>query len=96
MKPVPKPVFAGSENSMHISRWSKSVDSTWYLGVRCRKCHAPILFGIDRSGGEHRFVPPRKLVLTCLEAECRHRADYSTAKVTRFQKSHKSNRQESV
>ncbi|PYR96741.1 MAG: hypothetical protein DMG12_25635 [Acidobacteria bacterium] len=71
---------------MHISQWSKSVDTRWYLGVLCQKCKEPILFALDRSEGEAPFVPAAKLVLTCSQTECRHRADYSTAKVSRFQK----------
>jgi hypothetical protein len=42
---------------------------------------------LDRTQGESRFVPAGKLVLTCSQPECRHRADYSRAKVSRFQKS---------
>ena len=71
---------------MHISRWPKS-DTRWYLGVKCQKCHTPILFGLDRSEGESSYVAPAKLLLTCSQIQCRHQADYSTAKVARFQKS---------
>jgi hypothetical protein len=69
---------------MRISSWSK-VDTRWYLGVDCRKCGAPILFALDHSGEVHR-VPSGKLLLTCANQECRHRADYSTATISRFQK----------
>jgi hypothetical protein len=70
---------------MRITRWSK-VDTKWYLGVRCRKCRAPILFAVDNSDGAHPPAPARKLVLTCAIAECRHQADYSATGVPRFQK----------
>lgn len=70
---------------MHISHWPKA-DTRWYLGVRCKKCGAPILFALDRSEGEGQPAAAGKLVLTCTMAECRHQADYSTAAVTRFQK----------
>jgi hypothetical protein len=70
---------------MRISPWSK-VDTKWYLGVRCQKCGAPILFALDHSDGEVPPVPAGKLLLTCPLAECRHKADYSTATVARFQK----------
>jgi len=69
---------------MRISSWSK-VDTRWFLGVRCRKCKTPILFGLDHSGEAHP-VPTGKLFLTCAHEECRHRADYTTAKISRFQK----------
>ena len=70
---------------MRISQWAK-VDARWYLGVRCRKCETPILFALDRSEGEAQPAAPGKLLLTCPRPECGHRADYSTAKVSRFQK----------
>jgi hypothetical protein len=68
------------------SQWSKSGDTRWYLGVRCRKCKTPILFGLDRSEGSGDMAPAGKLVLTCSKPTCRHQADYSGAKVSRFQK----------
>ncbi|PYS18020.1 MAG: hypothetical protein DMG11_34015 [Acidobacteria bacterium] len=70
---------------MHISRWPKS-DARWYLGVRCQKCEAPILFALDRSEGEGEPFRAEKLVLTCSQIACRHQADYSAATVSRFQK----------
>ena len=70
---------------MRISHWSK-VDTKWYLGVNCRKCGAPILFALDHSDGEVQPAAAGKLLLTCPLAECRHQADYSKAKVARFQK----------
>jgi hypothetical protein len=70
---------------MHISQWSK-VDARWYLGVKCQKCRTPILFALDRSEGEGQPARPEKLVLTCSRAECKHKADYSSAAVSRFQK----------
>jgi len=70
---------------MRIPQWSK-VDARWYLGVHCRKCDAPILFALDHSDGETQPSPAGKLLLTCARTECRHRADYSTAPVSRFQK----------
>src|SRR5262249_53114748 len=33
---------------MNIPRWPKVADMRWYLGVRCQKCHVPILFALDR------------------------------------------------
>jgi hypothetical protein len=69
---------------MQISSWAK-VDTRWYLGVHCRKCGAPILFALDHTGEENP-MPPGKLLLTCAHQECRHRADYSTATISRFQK----------
>ena len=70
---------------MRISPWSK-VDTKWYLGVRCRKCRAPILFALDHSDGEVQPALAGKLLLTCPLAECRHQADYSADIVSRFQK----------
>ena len=70
---------------MRISQWSKA-DTRWYLGVRCHKCHVPILFALDHSEGEAKPARAGKLVLTCPLAECRHRDDYSSAAVSRFQK----------
>jgi hypothetical protein len=70
---------------MRIVQWSK-VDERWYLGVRCRKCGTPILFALDHSEGEANPAPAGKLMLTCSRAECGHMADYTRAKVSRFQK----------
>jgi hypothetical protein len=70
---------------MRISQWSK-IDTKWYLGVRCRKCESPILFGLDRSEGAVEPGPAGKLFLTCARADCRHQGDYSAAPVSRFQK----------
>jgi hypothetical protein len=49
----------------------------------------PILFALDRAEGAEERPPPltEKLVLTCSLDECKHRADYTTAAVFRFQKS---------
>jgi len=67
--------------------WAKT-DERWYLGVRCRKCHLPILFALDRTDGEQQQpVTTWKLVLTCSVDNCKHRADYTAAAVSRFQKS---------
>jgi hypothetical protein len=74
------------DSTMTTSQWSKSGDARWYLGVRCRKCRTPILFGLDRTEGVGEVMPAGKLVLTCSKPECRHQADYSGAKVARFQK----------
>lgn len=71
---------------MNISQWPKS-DTRWYLGVLCQKCKTPILFGLDRSEGEFNHAPASKLLLTCSKEKCGHKADYSKAKVARFQKS---------
>ena len=70
---------------MRIVQWSK-VDARWYLGVLCRQCGAPILFALDHSEGEAKPARAGKLLLTCGRAECGHKADYTTAKVSRFQK----------
>jgi hypothetical protein len=75
---------------MRISRWPKSVDTRWYLGVLCFKCRTPILFALDRTEGAGQAVAAGKLVLTCSAPECHHQADYSKAKVSRFQKSQES------
>jgi hypothetical protein len=68
--------------------FQRSKDTRWYLGVRCHKCYEPILFALDRSEGTAESTPPSagKLVLTCTTEQCRHRADYTAAPVSRFQK----------
>jgi hypothetical protein len=60
----------------------------WYLGVRCRKCRLPILFALDRREGAQTREPlsAGRLVLTCPTDNCRHQADYTGARVSRFQK----------
>jgi hypothetical protein len=70
---------------MRIAQWSK-VDARWYLGVNCRKCEEPILFALDHSEGSVQPEPAGKLLLTCSRGECGHLADYTRAKVSRFQK----------
>lgn len=72
---------------MNVSSWAKA-DRQWYLGVRCRQCHLPILFAVDRSGGIGQAQAPSagRLVLTCTLETCRYRADYTAAAVYRFQK----------
>jgi hypothetical protein len=72
---------------MKISQWPKA-DLQWYLGVRCKKCKAPILFALDRTEGTGEGAPMSagKLVLTCASEKCKHQADYSAAAVSRFQK----------
>jgi hypothetical protein len=65
--------------------WARP-DAQWYLGVRCRKCHLPILFALDRTDGEGQPVSTWKLVLTCTVDNCKHQADYTAAAVSRFQK----------
>ena len=70
---------------MRIAQWSKA-DARWYLGVHCRKCDTPILFALDHSEGEAQPAAAGKLLLTCPRPECGHKADYSTATVSRFQK----------
>ena len=79
-------VFHGSI-FVNVSSWPKA-DKQWYLGVRCQRCRLPILFAVDRSGGIGEAQAPTggKLVLTCSGETCRHRADYTTAAVSRFQK----------
>jgi len=64
--------------------WAKP-DERWYLGVRCRKCHLPILFALDRNDGGQP-LSTWKLVLTCTVDTCKHKADYTAAAVSRFQK----------
>src|SRR5438876_10558458 len=71
---------------MRIVQWSK-VDARWYLGVLCRKCEAPILIALDHSEGEAQPARAEKLLQPCSRAECGHKADYTTAKVSRFEKS---------
>jgi hypothetical protein len=63
----------------------KFVDTTRYVGVRCEKCDRPILFGIERTSrtGAHAAA---RLLLTCAEPSCRHRADYAEDRVSRFEK----------
>lgn len=69
---------------MNTWRGSKT-DDRWYLGVLCRACRAPILFALDRSDG-NTVPPPAKLFLTCSEAGCGERGDYSKSAVKRYQK----------
>jgi hypothetical protein len=60
----------------------------WYLGVRCQKCRLPILFALDRTEGSGKQEPlsAGKLVLTCPLNNCRHQADYTGTRLSRFQK----------
>ena len=69
-------------------QWSRT-DQRWYLGVRCRKCHSPILFAVDNSDGiqSTQTQPSTMLVLTCALDECKHKADYTGSVVLRLQKS---------
>jgi hypothetical protein len=71
---------------MRLSGHPRSVDKQWYLGVHCRRCRARILFARDFTDGQSKPTPAAKLVLTCAEPECGHKADYSNAKISRFQK----------
>lgn len=57
------------------------------MGVLCKHCSAPILFGLDRSDGHGPINPWVKLVLTCGDSVCSEQDDYSGATVSRFQKS---------
>ena len=45
-------------------------------------------FAVDRSSGIEKAQAPSvgRLVLTCMLETCRHRADYTAAAVSRFQK----------
>jgi len=74
---------------MKLYRSASKPDLRQFLGVRCQYCDRPILFGQDHSDGKlqpsHSFV---RLVLLCPAADCRRRADYSTATVSRFTKEH--------
>jgi hypothetical protein len=72
---------------MHLSGHPRSLEKRWYLGVLCRTCKTPILFARDFSDGKGDRPSAGKLVLTCGEPECRRSADYSNAKISRFQKS---------
>jgi hypothetical protein len=68
-------------------QWSRT-DQRWYLGVRCRKCHSPILFAVDHSDGiQGTQAPAGTLVLTCTIEDCKYKADYTDAVVLRLQKS---------
>jgi hypothetical protein len=69
-------------------QWART-DQRWYLGVRCRKCHSPILFAVDHSEGVQgrQTPPPATLVLTCTIDKCKYKADYTGAVVLRLQKS---------
>src|SRR5215467_12278539 len=71
--------------AMQLSGPPRSLDKRWYLGVLCRRCKARILFARDFSDGQHDPMPAAKLVLTCGQPECGHKADYSNAKISRFQ-----------
>jgi hypothetical protein len=71
---------------MHSWRGSKSKDDQWYFGVLCRKCRVPILFAVDRGVESGPVSRPVVLFLTCIEEGCGERADYSNAKIKRFQK----------
>jgi hypothetical protein len=71
---------------MHLSGHPRSLDKQWYLGVLCRRCKARILFARDFTNGHSEPVPTSKLVLTCGQPDCGHKADYSNAKISRFQK----------
>ena len=70
---------------MSTYRWSRT-DPRWFLAVRCEKCELPITFGLDHSEGSNESLPAAKLVLTCTVDNCKHKADYTTAAVFRFQK----------
>ena len=71
---------------MRLSAHPRAVDKRWYLGVFCRRCKARILYARDFTDGQSELPPASKLVLTCTEPNCGHKADYSSAKIVRFQK----------
>ena len=72
---------------MQFQRSSGKPDFRQYLGVRCRYCQKPILFGLDQSRGSGPIVRSfAKLVLTCSAANCLRQADYSRATVSRHTK----------
>jgi hypothetical protein len=77
---------------MHLSGHPRSLAKRWYLGVLCRTCKAPILFARDFSDGKSVRPAGGKLVLTCAEPACQRSADYSNAKISRFQKSSSSSK----
>src|SRR6516165_6627132 len=72
--------------AMQLSGSPRSLDKRWYLGVLCRRCKARILFARDFTDGQNEPVRSAKLVLTCGQPDCGHKADYSKAKISRFQK----------
>jgi hypothetical protein len=72
---------------MQFQRSNAKPDLRQYLGVRCRYCEAPILFGLDQSRGNGPIIRSfAKLVLTCSAPDCLMRADYSRAAVSRYTK----------
>ena len=72
---------------MQFQRPNGKPDLRQYLGVRCRYCETPILFGRDQSQGSGPIVRSfAKLVLTCSAPDCLRRADYSRATVSRYTK----------
>ena len=72
---------------MQFQRSTGKLDFRQYLGVRCRYCQKPILFGLDQSRGSGPIVRSFvKLVLTCSAANCFRQADYSHATVSRYTK----------
>jgi RNase P subunit RPR2 len=71
---------------MQIWRASQKKDLRLYLGVRCKHCESPILFGLDQSQGHGRLRPCLTLVLTCSAEECGRQADYSDAPVSRYRR----------
>ncbi len=78
---------------MHLSGHPRSVDKRWYLGVFCQRCKARILFARDFTDGQSQVIPTAKLVLTCGEPSCGHKADYSNAKISAFKKGRESYQQ---
>jgi hypothetical protein len=71
---------------MQVWRSSSKEDPRHYLGVRCRYCKTPILFGLDQTEGSGPIRAFLKLVLTCPAADCLRQADYSGAPVSRYRK----------
>jgi len=65
--------------------WSK-VDNRWYLAVNCQACSAPIPFAVDYSNREQPPEPAGMLFLTCAASQCLHRANYTAARVVRYQR----------
>ena len=56
---------------MQFQRPNGKPDLRQYLGVRCRYCETPILFGRDQSQGSGPIVRSfAKLVLTCSAPDC--------------------------
>ena len=86
--------FDNRERHMYLSRRAGVPDPRWYLGVYCSQCGAPVVFGVDHTGGGSPVTPVERLLLTCADSQCRHQAEYGKATVTLFRKNAESNYEE--